>query len=80
MEHHSNIVPWQLAARRTGAVLRYLPVTGDDGLLDLEQLDRCLTPEVKMFAFTQASNTLGTINPAKQLCAKARSMGITVEG
>ena len=77
MEHHSNIVPWQLAARRTGAVLRYLPVTGDDGLLDLEQLDRCLTPEVKMFAFTQASNTLGTINPAKQLCAKARSMGIT---
>jgi len=79
MEHHSNLVPWQLVAQRTGAKLRYLPVTGDEGLLDLSQLDRFLTPEVKIFAFTQLSNTLGTINPAAELCAKARAVGaITV--
>ncbi len=76
MEHHSNLVPWQLAARRTGAVLRYLPVTGDDGQLDLAQLDRLLTPEVKLFAFTHISNTLGTINPAAELCARARRAGV----
>ncbi len=75
MEHHSNLVPWQLAAQRTGAKLRYLPVTGDDGLLDLAQLDRLLTPEVKVFAFTHISNTLGTINPVADLCARARSVG-----
>src|SRR4051812_30655815 len=68
MEHHSNLVPWQLIAKRTGAKLRYLPVTGDEGLLDLSQLDRLLTPEVKLFAFTHLSNTLGTINPAAMLC------------
>jgi cysteine desulfurase/selenocysteine lyase len=79
MEHHSNLVPWQLVAQRTGAKLRYLPVTGDEGLLDLAQLDHVLTPEVKVFAFTHVSNTLGTINPAAELCAHARKMGaITV--
>ncbi len=75
MEHHSNIVPWQLAAQRTGATLRYLPVTGDEGLLDLGALDRVLTPEVKVFAFTHVSNTLGTINPVAELCARARKVG-----
>lgn len=75
MEHHSNIVPWQLIARKTGAQLRYIPVTGDDGLLDLSQLDRLLTSEVKLFAFTHLSNTLGTINPAAELCARARAVG-----
>lgn len=75
MEHHSNLVPWQLAAQRTGAQLRYLPVTGDEGLLDLAQLDRLLTPEVKLFAFTHMSNTLGTINPAAELCARAKKVG-----
>jgi cysteine desulfurase / selenocysteine lyase len=75
MEHHSNIVPWQLVAQRTGATLRYLPVTGDEGLLDLSLLDRLLTPEVKVFAFTHVSNTLGTINPAAELCARARKAG-----
>ena len=76
MEHHSNLVPWQLLARRTGAVLRYLPiVAGDSGLLDLAQLDRVLTPEVKIFAFTHVSNTLGVINPAAQLCAAAKKIG-----
>jgi cysteine desulfurase/selenocysteine lyase len=64
-----------MAARRRGAQLRYLPVTGDDGRLDLDQLDRVLTPEVKVFAFTHISNTLGTINPAAELCARARSVG-----
>jgi cysteine desulfurase/selenocysteine lyase len=75
MEHHSNLVPWQLVAKRTGATLRYLPVTGDEGLLDLSALDRVLTPEVKLFAFTHVSNTLGTINPVAELCARARRMG-----
>ena len=80
MEHHSNLVPWQLLARRTGAQLRYLPVVaGDSGLLDLAQLDRVLTPEVKIFAFTHVSNTLGVINPAAELCAAAQKVGaITV--
>jgi cysteine desulfurase/selenocysteine lyase len=79
MEHHSNIVPWQLVAKRTGASLRYVPVTGDEGLLDLSNLDNLLTPEVKVFAFTHVSNTLGTINPAAELCARARKVGaITV--
>ena len=77
MEHHSNIVPWQLAAKRTGAKLRYVPVIGDEGLLDLDQLDQLLTPDVKLFAFTHVSNTLGTINPVKELCAKARALGVT---
>lgn len=77
MEHHSNIVPWQLAAKRTGAKLRYVPVIGDEGLLDLAQLDSLLTPDVKLFAFTHVSNTLGTINPVQELCAKARALGVT---
>jgi cysteine desulfurase/selenocysteine lyase len=75
MEHHSNLVPWQLVAKRTGATLRYLPVTGNDGLLDLSVLDQVLTPEVKVFAFTHVSNTLGTVNPVAELCARARKAG-----
>ena len=75
MEHHSNLVPWQLIAQRTGATVRYVPVTGDEGLLDLSALDRLLTPEVKVFAFTHVSNTLGTINPVADLCARARKVG-----
>jgi cysteine desulfurase/selenocysteine lyase len=80
MEHHSNLLPWQQIAARTGAKLRYVPiVAGDEGLLDLSQLDQLLTPEVKIFAFTHMSNTLGTINPAAELCARARKAGaITV--
>ena len=77
MEHHSNLVPWQMVARRTGATLRYVPVTGDEGLLDLSTLDALLTPEVKVFAFTHVSNTLGTVNPAAALCARARKAGVT---
>jgi cysteine desulfurase/selenocysteine lyase len=76
MEHHSNIVPWQLLAARAGAKLAYVPVTGDDGLLDLSGLDRLLDSTVKLFAFTHVSNTLGTVNPVAQLCARARARGI----
>ena len=76
MEHHSNLVPWQLLARRTGAKLRFLPIVpGDTGLLDLAQLDQVLTPEVKIFAFTHVSNTLGVINPVAELCAAAKKIG-----
>ena len=78
MEHHSNLVPWQLIAKRTGATLRYLPVVGvdaEDGL-DIAQLDALLTPEVKVFAFTHVSNSLGVVNPAADLCAKARAKKI----
>jgi cysteine desulfurase/selenocysteine lyase len=74
MEHHSNLVPWQLLAERTGAVLRFVPVS-DDGTLGLEQLPSLLTPEVKLFAFTHISNSLGTINPVAELCHKARAVG-----
>ncbi len=76
MEHHSNLVPWQLAAKRSGATLRHIPVL-DDGTLDLEQLDALLDGPVKLFAFVHVSNSLGTINPARELCAKARALGIT---
>src|SRR5213083_2837636 len=60
MEHHSNLVPWQLLAERTGAKLVYLPVTGDEGLLDVGKLDDVLTKEVKLFAMVHISNSLGT--------------------
>jgi len=77
MEHHSNIVPWQLLAERTGAELVYLPVTGDEGLLDLDRLDQLLTSQVKLFAMVHVSNTLGTVNPVAELCARARQLGVT---
>src|SRR5439155_26750958 len=74
MEHHSNLVPWQLLTERKGARVRFLPVR-DDGTLDVDQLSSLLTPEVKLFAFTHISNSLGTINPVAELCAKARAVG-----
>src|SRR5205814_1474250 len=75
MEHHSNLVPWQLLAARTGVRLRFVPVR-DDGTLALEELPSLLTPQVKLFAFTHVSNSLGTINPVAKLCQKARAMGV----
>ncbi len=77
MEHHSNLVPWQQLALRTGATLKYVPVTGADAEhgLDLDALDKLLTPQVKLFAFTHLSNTLGVLNDATALCAKARAVG-----
>src|SRR5216110_2655244 len=74
MEHHSNLVPWQLIAERTGARLRFVPVR-EDGTLALEQLPALLTTEVKLFAFTHISNSLGTINPVAELCEKAHAVG-----
>jgi len=74
MEHHSNLVPWQLLAERTGAKLRFVPVN-DDGTLKIDNLDSLLTRDVKLFAFTHVSNSLGTINPVAELCEKARSVG-----
>ena len=74
MEHHSNLVPWQQAALRSGATLRFIPVDSD-GRLDLSKLDSLLTPQVKLLSFTHISNFLGTINPAAELCARARAVG-----
>jgi cysteine desulfurase/selenocysteine lyase len=81
MEHHSNLVPWQLAAARAGATIRYLPVVGVDAEhgLALDRLDEFLTPRTRLFAFTHLSNTLGILNPAAELCTRARTVGaITV--
>lgn len=74
MEHHSNLVPWQLLAERTGARLRFVPVQ-EDGTLELGALDSLLTPEVKLFSFTHISNSLGTVNPVADLCSAARAVG-----
>jgi cysteine desulfurase/selenocysteine lyase len=74
MEHHSNLVPWQFLAERTGARLGFVPVR-EDGTLDLDALPALLTPNVKLFAFTHISNSLGTINPVAELCRAARAIG-----
>ncbi|MCR6655501.1 MAG: cysteine desulfurase [Opitutus sp.] len=77
IEHHSNLVPWQLIAQRTGAQLRFVPFTGENAEgLDLAAAEKLLSPDVKLFAFTHASNTLGTITPAFELCSLARARGI----
>ncbi|MBP6864179.1 MAG: cysteine desulfurase [Candidatus Didemnitutus sp.] len=76
-EHHSNLVPWQQAAKAAGATLKYVPLLGADGEggPDLAALDTLLTPQVKLFAFTHISNTLGTINPVSEFCRRARAVG-----
>jgi cysteine desulfurase/selenocysteine lyase len=74
MEHHANLVPWQELARRTGATLRWVPVT-DDGRLDLTELDTLVTERTKVLAFTHVSNVLGTLNPVATLAARAREVG-----
>lgn len=77
MEHHSNLVPWQLLAQRSGAKLLFAPITGDEGLLDRDRLTALLaTPRLKLFAFTHISNSMGTVNPAAELCAQARQAGV----
>ena len=76
LEHHSNLVPWQLLAGRTGATLAYLPVTGDEGTLDLTRVEALLTPRVKLFSMVHISNSMGTVNPVAELCAQARQRGI----
>ncbi len=74
MEHHSNIVPWQLLCERTGATLRWIGLT-EDGRLDLSNLDQLLTERTKVLALTWVSNMLGTINPVAELAAQARAVG-----
>jgi cysteine desulfurase/selenocysteine lyase len=77
MEHHSNIVPWQMLAERRGAVLRVIPVL-DDGTLDLAVGERLLTPRTRLVAVTHVSNALGTINPIRDIAAMAHERGIPV--
>jgi cysteine desulfurase/selenocysteine lyase len=71
MEHHANIVPWQLVAERTGATIKVVEPTAD-GALDLDMLHALMTPEVKLLAVTHVSNVLGTVNPVHEICREAR--------
>ena len=75
MEHHANIVPWQMACQRSGAVIKVIPVT-DRGELDLEAAEKLISDKTKVLSITQVSNALGTINPVKNLLEKARAAGI----
>ncbi|WP_425480469.1 cysteine desulfurase [Luteimonas viscosa] len=76
MEHHANIVPWQLVAQRTGATIRVAEIR-EDGTLDLDALRTAMTPDVKLLAVTHVSNVLGTVNPVREICREARRRGIT---
>ena len=78
MEHHSNIVPWQLATAATGATLRYLSVS-DEGTLSLEELDAQLARgDVRLVALAHVSNVLGTINPVEEVVRRAHAAGALV--
>jgi cysteine desulfurase/selenocysteine lyase len=77
MEHHSNLVPWQQAAERTGAVLKHIPLTAD-GRLDMDALPRLLSERTKLVAVTAVSNTLGTINPVAEIVRQAHAAGALV--
>jgi len=77
MEHHSNIIPWQLLAERKNARLKIIPLR-EDGTLDLETLPSLLTKKVKLVAVTQMSNSLGTINPIKKIISEAHKLNIPV--
>jgi cysteine desulfurase/selenocysteine lyase len=77
MEHHSNIVPWQLVAEQTGAVIRAVPIT-DIGELDLEQFEAMLSHRTRLVSLVHVSNALGTVNPVKQITGMAHSRGIPV--
>ena len=75
MEHHANIVPWQLVAQRTGATIKVAEIT-PEGVLDLDALFAAMTPEVKLLGVTHVSNVLGTVNPVREICREARRRGI----
>jgi cysteine desulfurase/selenocysteine lyase len=77
LEHHSNIIPWQLTAAATGAVLRYVPVT-DDGRLDLEAFDSLLGPRTRLVAISGMSNVLGTMPPLRRIADDAHAVGALV--
>ncbi len=75
MEHHANIVPWQLVTKRTGATIKVAEIT-NEGVLDLDALYKAMSPEVKLLGVTHVSNVLGTINPVREICREARKRGI----
>ncbi|GAB1596467.1 cysteine desulfurase [Lysobacter claricitrinus] len=75
MEHHANIVPWQIVAQRTGAVIKVAEID-ERGELDLDALYALLTPEVKLLGLTHVSNVLGTVNPVREICREAHRRGI----
>ncbi|MGW2348509.1 cysteine desulfurase [Actinacidiphila glaucinigra] len=77
MEHHSNIVPWQLLSQRTGAKLKWFGLT-DDGRLDLSDIERVITDKTKIVSFTLVSNILGTVNPVEALVRRAHEVGALV--
>ncbi|MER7843519.1 cysteine desulfurase [Kitasatospora sp. NPDC096077] len=77
MEHHSNIVPWQLLSQRTGAKLKWFGLT-DEGRLDLSNIDELITEKTKVVSFTLVSNLLGTVNPVETIVRKAQSVGALV--
>ncbi len=77
MEHHSNLVPWQMLCQRTGATLRWFGLT-DDGRLDLSHIDDLITERTKVLAFVHQSNILGTVNPVETLVRRAREVGALV--
>ena len=77
MEHHANLVPWQQAAKATGAKLRYIPLTSD-GRLDATHFDRLITSKTKLVAVTAMSNVLGTINPVRELAERAHRVGAVI--
>lgn len=77
MEHHSNIVPWQLLTQRTGATLRWFGLT-DDGRLDLDAIDDLITERTRVVSLTWVSNMLGTINPVQEIARRAHEVGAIV--
>jgi cysteine desulfurase/selenocysteine lyase len=77
MEHHSNIVPWQLLTERTGATLRWFGLT-DDGRLDLSNIDELITERTKVVSLTWVSNVLGTVNPVAEIARRAHEVGALV--
>jgi cysteine desulfurase / selenocysteine lyase len=77
MEHHSNIVPWQLLSQRTGAKLKWFGLT-DDGRLDLSEIDKIITEKTKIVSFVLISNILGTHNPVEQIVRRAHEVGALV--
>ena len=77
MEHHANIVPWQIACEQTGAVLKVIPVL-DDGSLDISAFETLLSEKTKLLSIVHISNALGTINPIKSMINKAHALGVPV--
>jgi len=78
MEHHSNIVPWQLQAMKRGIVVRHLPITDDGRLVDCDSVAVCLTEKTRLVSLAHVSNVLGTVNPVREIISMAHDRGIPV--